>query len=196
MVLLYRLFEGSELDGIMVDYRLSLKQALIYLRDVGHKKVAYVGLSDLEKPVGKLWLMQKLLDELGMQFDSELSVYNVTGSDAGTRAFSQWGVQKRRPTAVVSYSDQTALSLIAEASCMGVNIPGELSVFGSDDIAAAKAVGLSTIHVDRSEMARVTVDILRNRMENFDSPVRIQQVSSELILRRSMGPVRKENIRH
>jgi DNA-binding LacI/PurR family transcriptional regulator len=190
MVFLYRLFE-NEFDGVFIDYKASLRQALIYLRDVGHSKVAYVGMSNLKNPVGKLGLLIEVLKELGMEFDAEGSVYDIAGSEAGSRAFSQWKVQGRRPTAVVAYSDQTAISLYTDAIGFGLEIPRDLSIFGSDDVAGAKAVGLSTIRVDRSMMAQMIVDILRARMLDFDAPTRIQALPCELVLRRSMGPVGK-----
>ncbi|GHC02755.1 LacI family DNA-binding transcriptional regulator [Cerasicoccus arenae] len=190
IVLLYRLF-GSEFDGVYIDYKACLRQALIYLQDVGHRKVAYVGFSNLRKPVGKLWLLLELLKELEMEFDETGSVFDIAGDEAGIRAFSQWNLQGRRPTAVVTYSDQTAISLYSDAVSMGLEIPRDISIFGSDDVAGAKAVGLSTIRVDRSLMARVIVDILHARMRDFDAPTRIQTLPCELVLRRSMGPVPK-----
>ncbi|WOO41468.1 LacI family DNA-binding transcriptional regulator [Rubellicoccus peritrichatus] len=181
---------ANEFDSLGVDYRLSLRQAMMYLRDVGHKKVAYVGTAaTAPKSVGKLAMLYKVLEELGIEFDEELSVLHVPGKEAGPRAFSKWRVMGRRPSAVVAFNDQTAASIYSEATSLGLKVPEDLSLLGSDDVDQAEAIGLSTIRIDRTEMAKTIYDMLQNRMKDFDSPIRIQQMRSELILRRSMGPV-------
>ncbi|MEX2607786.1 MAG: LacI family DNA-binding transcriptional regulator, partial [Kiritimatiellia bacterium] len=179
LTFLYHPF-GYEFDAVYVNYHEPLKKALMHLRDVGHQKIAYVGLSNLRGNLfGKLEVLLKLLAELNMRFDEELSVFDVAGSAAGPRAFTQWGAQGRRPGAVIAYNDQTAISLYSDALKSGLTIPGDLSLFGSDDIAAASAIALSTIRVDRAAMARITTEILQNRIRDFDSPIQVHQMPSE-----------------
>ncbi|MBC2600412.1 LacI family DNA-binding transcriptional regulator [Puniceicoccus vermicola] len=189
LLFIYRGYE-DQFDSLGVDYTFSLRKAMQYLRDVGHTSVAYLGPNrpDLP-PVGKLVEVIRILDELGMKFDEELSVLGVdSAAEAGQEAFRKWKVLKRRPTAVVTYNDQTAISLFSEAKRLGLSVPGELSILGSDDIDAAEPLELSTLRVDRSLMARSVFEMLDNRIKNFDSPIRLQSLRSEFLLRSSMGP--------
>ncbi|WP_309384155.1 LacI family DNA-binding transcriptional regulator [Cerasicoccus frondis] len=187
LLFLYDSF-GDEFDSLTIDYRMSMRQAMTYLRDVGHKKVVYVGIGMKDRPVGKHAIFIEWARELGLTYDEELSVFGVEGDVAGQRAFSHWRLKGKRPTAIVAFNDHTAMSIISEAEGEGVRIPDEMSILGSDDIASAKAVGLSTIRIDRMNMAKTIDEILRNRMKDFDSPIQIQRMTSELVVRRTMAP--------
>ena len=192
LLFLYRGYEG-QFDSIGVDYSSSLRKALQYLRDVGHTSVAYLGPNrpDLP-PVGKLVEVIRIGEELGMKYDEELSVLGVdTAKGAGEEAFRKWKSLGRRPTAVVAYNDQTGISLLSEAKRLGVDVPGDLSILGSDDIHAAEPLELSTLRVDRGLMARSTFEMLDNRIKDFDSPIHLQSLRSEFLLRGSMGPLRR-----
>lgn len=186
---------GVEFDSLCVDYLQSLRQVVGYLRDVGHKKVAYVGISSWPKPYGKLAVLLDVLRECGMGYDEELSLHHAQGPEAGSLAFSKWLVLNKRPTAVVAYNDQTAASIYSEARRVGVRIPEDMSLLGSDDVDQAKTFGLSTIRVDRVEMARTLYAMLKNRMEDFDSPIRIQRLPAELVMRYTLGPSRAPQAR-
>ncbi|WP_269537820.1 LacI family DNA-binding transcriptional regulator [Cerasicoccus fimbriatus] len=182
---------GEQFDSLTIDYRMSMRQAMSYLRDVGHKKVSYVGTGMKDRPVGKHAMFIEWAREFGLVYDEELSVIGVDGDVAGQRAFSHWRLKGQRPTAIVAFNDHTAMSIISEAEGEGIRIPEEMSILGSDDIASAKAVGLSTIRVDRLNMAKTIDEILRNRMKDFDSPIQLQRMTSELVVRRTMGPPKK-----
>lgn len=180
---------GEEFDSLGVNYYASLQKALGYLRDVGHKRVAYVGLTPMgTEPVGKHAEVIRILGELGMGYDLEGSVLGVAADVAGEQAFRQWRESRTQPTAVVAYNDQTAISLMTEAKRMGVSVPRDLSILGSDDIQAAEPSELSTVRVDRAQMAQKIFEILEDRIRDFDAPVRVQSIRSEFILRNSMGP--------
>ncbi|WP_309383243.1 LacI family DNA-binding transcriptional regulator [Cerasicoccus frondis] len=191
LVFLYRGYE-DEFDSLGVDYATSLRKAVGYLRDVGHRRVAYAGPnSSAKEPVGKLLSLMEILDELGMEYDRELSVLEVQADLAGPEAFEKWVSRGKRPTAVVAFNDQTAISIHTEARRLGLTIPRDLSILGSDDISSAEPLEISTLRVDRAAMAKAAFKLLENRIKHFESPIRQQSLSSEFILRSSMGPCQK-----
>ncbi len=187
LLFIYRSYEGF--DTLFVDYNASMLKALQYLRDVGHKKVAYVGFTPPSRtPTGKQAVLLELLKDLGMEYDQRLSVPGIDAEEAGVESFRQWREKGKMPTAVVAYNDQTAISIYREARHLGIDVPGDISLLGSDDIAASEPHDLSTVRVERSLMARTIFEMLENRMKHFDSPIRVQSIRSEFILRNSMGP--------
>lgn len=192
LLFLYRGYE-DEFDTLGVDYTPSLQIAMAYLRDVGHRQVAYVGKVPLvhKLPAGKRAVLIKVLKQLGMEYDEKLSVLGVNAEVSGEAAFRKWEKVGERPTTVVAFNDRTAISLKVEAARLGVSIPGEISLLGSDDIASAEALGLSTLRVDRRCMAETVFEMLENRIQNFDSPIHRKMLRSEFVLRSSMGPIRK-----
>jgi len=192
-LMLYNSF-GESFDSIGVDYRLSLRHAVRYLQDVGHRKVAYVGVAPGDPiPLGKYGCLLSILSDLGVDFDEQLSLLNVPSLMAGPAAFNYWRKQDALPTAVVAYNDQAALSIISEAMSRGIRIPEDISVMGSDNIDQAEAVGLSTLSVDRRSMAKIMFDHLQNRMADFDSPTSIIRIRSDFIMRRTLAPPRSRD---
>lgn len=190
MLFIYRGYE-DEFDSLGVNYAVGLRTAIEYLRDVGHRQVAYLGpFGKASTPVGKHAQLISVLEELGMGYDSELTVYDAAAESAGETAFRQWQTQGKRPSAVVAYNDQTAISLMTEAKRLGVQVPGEISILGSDDIDAAEPLELSTLRVDRELMARTIFEMLRSRMQDFEAPARLKSLRAEFVLRSSMGPLR------
>jgi DNA-binding LacI/PurR family transcriptional regulator len=88
-----------------------------------------------------------------------------------------------RPTAIMCLSDQIALGVVDAAHERGLRVPGDVSVTGFDDIAAAGPVGLTTVRQPAAskgrEAGRLLLDGTRQRIVTLDY---------ELILRESTGP--------
>lgn len=190
LLFVYKGYE-DEFDCLYVDHLASLRKAMQYLRDVGHKKVAYVGFTP-NKAIGKHAQVITVIKELGMQYDEQLSVLGVSEDAAGEEAFRHWRAVDKYPTAVIALNDQTAISLCREARCHGLRVPEDISLLGGDDIAPAEPMEISTLRVDRQVMARQIFEMLENRIKNFDSPIRSKVIRTQFILRGSTGPVRRD----
>ena len=59
-----------------------------------------------------------------------------------------------RPTAVFAASDTQAIGVLEAARALGIDVPGELSVVGFDDIEVAAYVGLTTVRQPLFESGR------------------------------------------
>lgn len=69
-----------------------------------------------------------------------------------------------RPTAVFAASDTQAIGVLEAARALGIDVPGDLSVIGFDDIEVAAYVGLTTVRQPLVESgrrgARLLLDVL------------------------------------
>lgn len=69
-----------------------------------------------------------------------------------------------RPTALVCWSDDCALAILAELSRSNINVPGEMSVIGFDGLGLSRIIGLSSVAQPARELGRVaahkTLDLL------------------------------------
>lgn len=191
LLFLYRGNEG-EFDSLGVDYAPSLRIAMEYLRDVGHRKVAFVGHVPPGRttPTGKRAVLIEVLREMGMEYDEKHSVHGLAADVSGEEAFQKWAEIGSKPTMVVAFNDETAISLMVEAQRLGVSVPGEISFLGSDDISAAGPLGLSTLRVDRRSMAKTIFEMLGKRIKDYDSPAHSKVLRSEFVLRGTTGPAR------
>ncbi len=93
-----------------------------------------------------------------------------------------------RPTAVFAASDTQAIGVLEAARTLGIDVPGDLSVIGFDDIEVAAYVGLTTVRQPLVESgrrgARVLLDVLaRHAVE----PLR-ELLPLDLVVRSTTGP--------
>jgi DNA-binding LacI/PurR family transcriptional regulator len=65
-----------------------------------------------------------------------------------------------RPTAILATSDVLALGVLDAAAAAGLRVPHDLSVVGFDDIPAAAAARLTTIHQDHHAKGRLAGELL------------------------------------
>jgi DNA-binding LacI/PurR family transcriptional regulator len=73
-----------------------------------------------------------------------------------------------RPTGVLCFSDTLAAGVLRTARRLGIDVPGELSVVGFDDMqfATTTTPPLTTVHQDVDGKGRTSVTLLRQLMEN------------------------------
>jgi LacI family transcriptional regulator len=96
------------------------------------------------------------------------------------------------PTAIFAGSDFEALGVLEAAEARGIDVPGQLSVVGFDDIEIASYVGLTTVRQQLAESGRLGATMLLNALEGGPSSDRvapaIQQLDLELVRRRTTAP--------
>lgn len=98
--------------------------------------------------------------------------------------------QRDRPTAIVGVSDVLALGVLDAARERGVDVPGELSVVGFDDIPAAGMAGLTTLAQPITERGEMVGQLL---LDPKRQPRRVI-LPTELRVRRSTGPARERTL--
>ena len=96
------------------------------------------------------------------------------------------------PSAVFCANDVIALGALNAAAAMGIAIPGDISVVGFDDIAAAgwDITNLTTVRQDLAGMARVSVELLLERVAGARRAPRQVIVPTRLIRRGSLRSFR------
>lgn len=100
---------------------------------------------------------------------------------------------KRHPeiTAVFACNDEVAKGTIAAANELGLQVPHDLSVVGFDnsDMARQTIPSLTTVHVDKTSMGAIAVQLLLDRSENPDRAIVTTLLSTKLVERESAGPL-------
>ncbi|MCV7011380.1 substrate-binding domain-containing protein [Mycolicibacterium madagascariense] len=86
-------------------------------------------------------------------------------------------------TAILAVNDELALAVLRVCQRREVAVPQQLSVVGFDDVAAAAAAGITTIHQDFVEKGRIASQIL---IDHPDTPQKVILPTS-LVIRRSTG---------
>ena len=127
------------------------------LAELGHRRIAF-----LAGPVG-LYVARARLDgyrrglaDAGIGIDERLIVHTSFDRDGGALAVDTLLAGTAGFTAIACASDPLALGALARLGELGIDVPGDVSVAGFDDIpvAAMTAPGLSTVRLPLREMGR------------------------------------------
>jgi DNA-binding LacI/PurR family transcriptional regulator len=97
---------------------------------------------------------------------------------------------KRRPTALFCYNDPIAIGMIRAAHDLGLDVPGDVSIVGCDDIRVASYIEpqLTTIRTPKRELGELALSLL------LDPPAgrtMQQRLTGTLVERGSVAPPRK-----
>jgi LacI family transcriptional regulator len=171
---------------VSTDHAEGSAQVADHLFALGHRQIAYIA-GPQETFVGRVRLagFQARIDALRAQDPSlGLTIHQghfgyQAGEDIARRIFSA----PARPTAIATASDQLAIGVIRCARDMGIDVPGDVSVAGFDDIELAALVvpRLTTLRQPTAQLAECAIAGLfgaRGAIADTFLP-------GELILRRS-----------
>lgn len=154
--------EGEYLHSVAVDDVMGARLAVQHLLDLGHRRIAYIG--SAARPVSsrrRLAGLRQALEETGLPVEPERIVTPQAEDDlmAGEMGFTQ--LKSGNPTAIFAYNDMTAIGAMLAARDAGVDIPGQLSVVGFDDIEATRftSPALTTIRQPREMMGRTAMEM-------------------------------------
>ncbi|WP_380169436.1 LacI family DNA-binding transcriptional regulator [Jannaschia sp. R86511] len=99
---------------------------------------------------------------------------------------------ERRPTALLTANDASALGVLAAARSLGVDVPGDVSVVGFDDVTSARLTSpqLTTVRQPLDRMGRAATELLLDQLGPEPGPARLVELPTELVVRESSGPPR------
>lgn len=118
-----------------------------------------------------------------------LQVIKTTYSVAdGAHAFETLMTSDMAPTAVMCGNDVLAVGAMTQARAMGLDVPGDVSITGFDDIELAQVAspGLTTVHVPHQEMGRSAARMLTLMVENGE-PGEARELSADVRLRGTLS---------
>lgn len=176
---------------ISTDHAQAASLVVDHLYELGHRRISYIaGPPETEagrmRQKGFVTRVQQL-SEAGEKIELEI----VTGRfdyESGERAARGLLARKAgdRPTAIAAASDQQAIGALRAARDFKVDVPGELSVTGFDDITLARLVvpRLTTVRQPTEQLAERAVE----RLLAQDPSDEDETVEGSLVVRGSTGP--------
>lgn len=171
------------------------QKAVEYLFSLGHRRVAHFAgpeysLHSEERANGvrhaysstHLVLAPEDIIEAGAHYDDG---YRCGRTLFESRPRSEW------PTAITCYNDLVAMGLVKAIIDLGMNVPGDISVIGFDDIRFCDTflVPLTTVRVPKYDMGNIAAQMLIEHIESKEAvPPRRYYLDAELVVRASTGP--------
>jgi len=161
---------------------------------LGHRRVGYIGGLKDSYHADRYAMYETALRAFGLPFDESLVVRGFAGSEGdGAEGMRRLLALAEPPTAVFGDTDVLALGAVGAAREAGLDVPGDISVAGFDDIPGLQnfTPPLTTVNVPQDEMGRAAVEMLLERVRTGgDAESRV--IHSKLVIRESCAHAKKK----
>ncbi|TVZ41016.1 LacI family transcriptional regulator [Alteromonadaceae bacterium 2753L.S.0a.02] len=181
---------GSE--NIHCDELSAARNAVQHLISLGHTRIGIINC--LKSHAAGEWRQQgyqQALAQAGIFVEPELQQYHVYQPDIMEQSARRLLGLAEPPTAIFATSDTTAALLYRVASQLQFRIPYDLSIVGFDDEPLSSNLWppLTTVRQPVPALGKAAVSLLVKRLIQGRSDYQPEQLSCELIIRHSTGPV-------
>ena len=164
-----------------------------HLIELGHRRIAFMaGRPDLESSRLREAGFRQALSEAGIEVDPSLVRRSDYRRDAAHQPAIELLSRPDRPTAVFAGNDLSAIGTMEAAQEMGLDVPGDVSVIGFDDIpeAARTTPALSTVRQPIQQMGSAAVRLLRALMDGRIPETTHVRLPTSLVIRGTTAPPR------
>lgn len=183
------------LYGVEMDNLQAVDDAVNMLLRLGHRHIAHT-----VYPAGMLrvheFFVEKLRTAGVSSWDPAFHVEmrsSLNHFELGYLAAGKLLEEKPEVTAIQCFSDRFAMGLMRRFYEMGVSVPGDISVIGSENdlFAEYNTISLSTIDTGGSRMGRCAWKLLQRHLDDPSLPMEsfIETVYAKFIPRESIGMV-------
>jgi DNA-binding LacI/PurR family transcriptional regulator len=169
------------------------QRAAEHLHGLGHRRFLVIaGPQEHRSHNLRLEGFKRGLARLGGAEDVEIAPSPESGFEHGYRLMTERANRflEAGRTAVFATNDMLALGAVKALLERGVDVPGQASVMGFDDVdhAAMYTPALTTVKVDTERMGRDAVGLLDRLIRKEGGVPMLNEYASELIVRQSTRP--------
>ena len=199
LVLVVRSDGSGKVDTVEIDNVHAGVEAARHLYELGHRRFAMVmGPHNTSTSRDRAHGALTYLDSVGVKRDDVLVSWGEYTSDSGYSATMALLSRPDPVTAIIAANDSVAMGVLEACKRHDVEVPGQLSVVGFDDIplAGSPLIGLTTIRQPVESMARLAARRLIDRMQmRGPTPPAKDILPVHLVSRSSTGrPARRPEI--
>ncbi|HNW39019.1 MAG TPA: LacI family DNA-binding transcriptional regulator [Candidatus Omnitrophota bacterium] len=183
--------DDLDVSCIAIDNAGGAENAVNYLIELGHKKIAHITGDVMTQAAAKrLEGYKRAMDKNGIPIRQDY-IFETDYSRGAARSAAEKLIKAADPaTAVFVASDAMALEVMAVARELGKNIPNDLSIVGFDDNPSGLygPVGLTTVRQPLIKMAEESVKELNRLIGLSKKSIKKILLPAELIIRESCKP--------
>jgi len=175
----------DQYDAVVSDNLNGAYHAVNYLIKKGHRHIGVVG----SHPNAYRSLSERRLGYVNALRDAGITHTYYADStwrdEDVARATLELLKQNPQITALFGCNDHAVISALAALRTLGLEAPNQISLIGFDDIDLAQHIrpALTTMHVDKSGMGRMAVQMLANRVE-FPNAEKVTSVLTPRLIER------------
>jgi LacI family transcriptional regulator len=162
-----------------------------HLASLGHERIGFITGHTSHRAVEIRFLGYKDgLERNGLTFREELVAHGDNSFTSGEACANKLLALNSPPTAIFAANDDMAAGVIRSADKLGIDVPGQLSVAGFDDISLARQIfpSLTTIRQPLSAMAEHACLALIGNLSEGTELHGTEVIPATLMIRESTGP--------
>jgi DNA-binding LacI/PurR family transcriptional regulator len=162
-----------------------------HLAELGHRRVAIIsGPRDLFCNHARMDGYRSAMEAAGLPVDPELMCWGDFHVEAAFKHATAMLVMEDRPTAIFAGSDLQAMGVVEAARLAGLQVPGQLSLVGFDDIPLARWMSppLTTVRQPLANMAGTAVRLVLSHGDGGNREDRSVELATTLVVRESTAP--------
>ena len=189
VVQIYRKSDRSVISTIAIDNIGSGYKAVKYLLERGHRRIGHITTGNhSQSGHERLEGYKKALLEAGISVDEDLVAVGDNDADSGRECMQKLLSLAERPTAVFASHDVMAIGAYEAVYEAGLDIPGDISVVGHDNLPMSSLVRpkLTTIDTYKDKLGQAGVDLLIEEIEQGAPLNREEEFETELVIRDSV----------
>lgn len=186
----------QSIDNVCYDRFEAGCQAMRYLIEKGHKKIAYIGahISENVMSIGRYEAYLRMMRQNRLKVNPAWIIDSDWNREICFKKTVELMKLEDRPTALFVGSDHMAIAAMSALHTLNISIPDELSVIGISDIADAKYFNppLTTIAIPQAEIGEIAASTLLQRIDvDLSLPKRII-VPTTLVERSSVARCKEQ----
>lgn len=188
VVLLNRYVDGMDVDRAVADNHEGGCLAGRHLAELGHRRIGVIrGPSNTSTSRDRFAGIQEALAEAGLTLDPALVREGPYSHQSGYQHARELLRLDQPPTAILCGNDIIGFGAIDAARSLRLQVPGDVSIVGFDDVpmAAWEVFQLTTVRQPLDDMARAAARMLAERIEYHGDigPGREQLFATSLVKR-------------
>jgi len=192
LVVIDRHIENTGITHVWANNVEGARRGMEHLIGLGHRRIGFIsGPVNVQVSLMREEGYRKALETRGISFDPDLVIRGDFLFEGGYKSLDKFLGLSSPPTGVFCSNDIMALGLLKRAKERGVNVPGDLSIVGFDNIELSSLISppLTTVHHPIIEMGKTGVRLLLNRIVQDTNEVDEVRMKNDLIVRESTaGP--------
>jgi LacI family transcriptional regulator len=186
-----RTSSSVEADSVTVDPSAGIAAMIKTLVDLGHREVAAIfGPRNTSTGESRESCIRDALDDADIKIPPRWTRHGPFDFETGHVGARELLGTRDRPTVILCGNDVVALGALNAAAEIGVDVPGEVSIVGFDDLPTSSwaLIQLTTVAFDLDAMSREAARLLVQRIEVTSDTAYVHAVyPTELRLRRTLG---------
>jgi len=184
------------IPSVIIDNFSADVESVDYVCSLGHKRVGFMtGLEDSDVGKSRFAGYQRGLAKNEIDFDEALVFRGDYSYEAGIDGAEYFLSLNAPPTAIICANDSMALGAMRRVSKAGLNVPGDISIVGFDDVVVASQISpaLTTVAAPIDEIVARSFNMLSRLIQGEELDSKYLALEARLIERDTCAELIKKS---